>query len=202
VVSALSTGDGFSGRRPRRRGRLHGMNDWRRRASDCGGFQDPLFEDLALLLRSARHIGGRSQRELAAAAGVDPAIVARIESHATLWPSFPLVLSLLKAAECRLQAVDASGEPLQPRPYEAALDAGFRHWPAHLEVKPVRTDGDWWYGLARPANMPLPAYTADWERLKGRPQAPRRRKAERTADSEARNTPPGPQVTETDLTGG
>src|SRR4051794_38849512 len=163
------------------------MTQWGRRASDRKTFQAELVRDLPVLLRAARHIGGLSQRELAAKAEVDRSVVARIEAGAVRSPGFPLVLRLLNAAGCTFRVLDESGEPLTVRPYEDALDAGHRHWPAHLDVRPVRHDGDWWYGLTRPADVPLPKFTADWERSKGASRARRRTKAQRAADEAARN---------------
>ncbi len=178
------------------------MTQWGRRASDRRTFQDALVRDVPVLLRAARYIGGKSQRELAERAGVDRSVVARIEAGAVQAPGFLVVVELLNAAGCSLRVLDESGEPLVERPHEDALDAGRRHWPAHLSVRQVHDDGDWWYGVSRPADVPLPKFTADWERLRGRPRARRRTKAQRAADEAARNTPQGGQVSDGDAAAG
>jgi transcriptional regulator with XRE-family HTH domain len=98
------------------------------------------------LLRAARHRADLSQRKLSGAAGVDRSVVAKIEAAMVRAPGFPMMVRLLAAAGCRLVVVDADGVPLPPRPYDDALDAGHRRWPAHLDVRPVRTERDWWYG--------------------------------------------------------
>jgi transcriptional regulator with XRE-family HTH domain len=134
-----------------------------------------------VLLRAARHVADLSQRELAARAGVDPATVARVESGAIRSPGYRLVQRLLAAAGCQLTAIGPEGAILLPRPYDDELDKGYRLWPAHLEVRPVVKEGDWWFGLTRPANVPLPAFTAGWRRLEGRPRGHHPTKAERAA---------------------
>lgn len=146
------------------------------------------------LLRAARHRADLSQRELAERAGVNRSMVSRIEAGLVLSPGFALVTRLLTAAGCRLLALDENDEPLRPRPFDHARDAGYRHYPAHLEVRAVRTSGDWWFGYQRPAGMPLPRYTTD-----GRA----RRDAQRQWDAFcAGNTPPVPPLRPEDGDGG
>src|SRR4051794_37378431 len=123
------------------------------------------------LLRDVRHRADLSQRELAARAGVDRSVVAKIESGMVLAPGYVTMVRLLAAAGCRLQVVDLAGRPVQPRPFDDALDAGFRRWPSHLDVRPVRTEQDWWYGPYLTDLRPLPRYTADWRRPRGRTRA-------------------------------
>ncbi|MDX6207889.1 MAG: hypothetical protein QOE24_280, partial [Frankiales bacterium] len=40
---------------------------------------------------------------------------------------------------------------------------------------------DWWYGMYLTDMRPLPAFTADWRRLRGRPRGKRLTKRERKA---------------------
>jgi transcriptional regulator with XRE-family HTH domain len=127
-----------------------------------------------VLLRAARHVADLSQRELAAAARVDPATVARIESGVVRSPGYRLVQRLLAAAGCQLTAVGPNGAILLPRPYDNEVDRGHRLWPAHLKVRPVVHMWDWWMGFTRTTDVPLPAFTADWRRLRGRSRGHRR----------------------------
>lgn len=138
------------------------------------------------LLRAARHRADLSQRELAERAGVNQSVVSKIEARLVTAPGLATVARLLAAAGCRLVAVDADGQPLQQRPYDDARDAGYRRWPAHLEVRPVLTDSDWWYAPFLTDMRPLPAFTADWRRLRGRPRGKRLTKKERRAQEVAR----------------
>ena len=116
------------------------------------------------LLRAARHFADLSQRDLAAKAGVDRRVVSRVEAGLVAAPRVDTLLRLLAAADVRLVAVTGPGDPLEPRPYDDALDAGERHWPAHLQVREVRTWSDWWFSPFIADMRPLPPYTADWSR--------------------------------------
>jgi transcriptional regulator with XRE-family HTH domain len=127
------------------------------------------------LLRAARHHADLSQRELAARAGVDRAMVSRLESGQVASPRLATVVRLLAAANVSLVPVTATGHPLPPRPYDDARDAAARRWPAHLEVREVRTWSDWWFSRMILDGRPLPKYTANWRRNAGRPRSRRRR---------------------------
>jgi transcriptional regulator with XRE-family HTH domain len=160
------------------------MVDARAAAAPAGG--QSLLVDV--LLRAARHRGDVSQREMADRAGVNRSVVARIEAGLVARPGFPLMVRLLAAAGCRLVVVDSEGAPLQPRPYEDALDAGLRHWPAHLDVREVHTESDWWYGMFLTDMRPLPEFTTSQRRI--------RNFRRWMAGGDSGNTPPGREVTD------
>jgi transcriptional regulator with XRE-family HTH domain len=150
------------------------------------------------MLRAARHSADLSQRELARRAGVAPSVVGDIESGRVSSPAFAVMVELLQAAGLRLQVLDRFALPLYARPFDEVLDRGGRHWPAHLDVRRVRSDGDWWFSRTRPGERPLPQFTADWRRLHYKPRV-RRTKGQSLdqarSRARARNTPPEPEVT-------
>jgi transcriptional regulator with XRE-family HTH domain len=164
-----------------------------------------LLAGVPALLRAARHHADLSQRELALRAGVSRGVVGNLEAGRSSAPTFLTVLRLLAAAGCRLVALDSQGQVLAPRPYDQARDSGARRWPSHLDVRPVRTDSDWWHGRMLPGQRPLPEFTADWRRLRYKTRV-RRTKGqsleEARARARARNTPPEPEVTGGDLAAG
>jgi len=94
--------------------------------------------DLGALFRSLRRSADLSQRELAAAAGVPPSTLARIESGQARDPRFRTVERLVRAAGAELLP------PVQEHPDEDLIDGGDRHYPAHLDVRPVVVAEDWW----------------------------------------------------------
>jgi glycine hydroxymethyltransferase len=99
--------------------------------------------DAGDLLRRARRIGDLSQRELAARAEVSARVVARIESGETTAPRLDTLLSLVAAAGCHLALRPGlPGDVAEPGP--AATDRAGRHFPAHLDVRPVDRFGTWW----------------------------------------------------------
>ena len=137
--------------------------------------QTPNTLEVDVLLRAARHHADLSQRELATKAGVDRAMVSRLESGQVASPRLVTVVRLLAAADVTLVPVTASGHPLPPRPYDDARDGAARRWPAHLEVREVHTSSDWWFSRMILDGRPLPKYTANWRRNAGRPRSRRRR---------------------------
>ena len=137
--------------------------------------QTPNTLRVDVLLRAARHHADLSQRELAAKAGVDRAMVSRLESGQVASPRFATIVRLLAAADVSLVPVIATGHPLPPRPYDDARDGAARHWPAHLEVREVHSWSDWWFSRMILDGRPLPKYTANWRRNAGRPRSRRRR---------------------------
>ena len=88
--------------------------------------QTPSTLRVDVLLRAARHHADLSQRELATKAGVDRAMVSRLESGQVASPRLVTVVRLLAAADVTLVPVTASGHPLPPRPYDDARDGGRR----------------------------------------------------------------------------
>lgn len=88
---------------------------------------------LGQLLRTARHLSGLSQRELARRASLRPATVAAIETGESD-PRWSTVTRLLEHAGCALQLVHRGSHPAGELPFEHARDRGGRHWPAHVDV--------------------------------------------------------------------
>jgi transcriptional regulator with XRE-family HTH domain len=139
---------------------------------------------LGPILRALRNAAGLSQRELAAKARIPPATLARLESGATPDPRLRTVERLIAAAGGEFLVVHAAnGDAVSERPGDDLTDEGDRHYPAHLELRPVRSPKDWpgawwayWYDL-RPEHYPVrvPDYTFDLRP----PTRPRRRRGSR-----------------------
>ncbi|GAB3852336.1 hypothetical protein GCM10029963_41680 [Micromonospora andamanensis] len=138
--------------------------------------------DLGSVLRALRRQADLSQRELAERSGVPQSTVARIESGRSAGAQFRTVQRLVRAAGGALR-IAGPDEQAPPCPDEQALsgdvicddirrdDAG-RRYPAHLDVRQVRTLKDWpgawwahWYSLP-PDRWPLrvPEVTYDLDR--------------------------------------
>ena len=104
------------------------------------------------LLRRARRMARLSQRDLAERAGVPCTTLARIESGETKDPRVRTLAALLAAADCRLAVIALEDDRELPAdlPWEDESDHGGRHFPAHLDLWPVRRFhesrwwGDWW----------------------------------------------------------
>lgn len=89
--------------------------------------------DVPGLIRRARRTADLSQRELAAAVGVDQSTVARWETgHAV--PDVLTFARVLALAELSLQAVDAAGAVVDPMSDDAPHDRQGRRYPAHLDL--------------------------------------------------------------------
>jgi DNA-binding XRE family transcriptional regulator len=106
--------------------------DFRRRLASTG----PVVgnDDLGGLMRTMRSAARLSQRELAARSGVPERTLARIESEPDADARWSTVIALLSGAGCRLQVLGPDGHPVVPWGWEAGLDEGGRHVPAHLSV--------------------------------------------------------------------
>jgi len=122
------------------------------------------------MLRALRRRADLSQRQLAELAGVPRSTVARIESGEVTDPRVRTLERLVRAAGAEL-AVSDGGEPA---PSEGLRDQADRHYPAHLDVRPVEELTDWagawwahWHRLPRQA-WPLqpPEFTYDLSRAR------------------------------------
>ena len=70
--------------------------------------------------------------------------VSRIESGAIRDPRLRTVERLVRAAGGMLRVVDAQGGEVDSIPHEELRDMGERHYPAHLDIRPVERAEDWW----------------------------------------------------------
>ena len=160
---------------------------------------------LSEMLRAARHYADLSQRELAALVGISKSYLGDLESGDATAPSYPLVAGLIEAAGLRLVALDPGARPVGRRPLDTQLNRGERHWPAHLQLRRVVGDEDWWYSRMLPGERPLPECTADWRRALYKRRV-RRRKGETLEQARERvrpsNTPRPPEVSSGETAGG
>src|SRR5262245_58432784 len=122
--------------------------------------------NLGASLRSLRRGADISQRELATAAGVPASTVARIESGRSTDPKFRTVERLVRPAGGAL-VVSGQGDPPPPvpvacHPAEDLFNGRERHYPAHLDVRPVVAAQDWW-GAWWASSYTLPR--ARWPRV-------------------------------------
>lgn len=101
--------------------------------ADTGGIE------LGVMLRALRRRADLSQRQLADLAGVPRSTVARIESGEVTDPRIRTLERLVRAAGGELPISDGSG----PVPSEELRDRAERHYPAHLDVRPVEELTDW-----------------------------------------------------------
>jgi transcriptional regulator with XRE-family HTH domain len=101
-------------------------------------------QDLGVLLRSVRRWRRLSQRELAQLAGVDRAVLSRIEAGQRDGAAFRTVERLLGAAGYYFLVVNSTGRPLLvDHPDDGLRDRAYRRFPAHLVARQVRR-GQWW----------------------------------------------------------
>lgn len=116
--------------------------------------------DLCGSLRRLRRSADLSQRELAAAIGVSPAAIGHAEAGRRDLP----VGALARAAGLaglRLALLDGEGREALPMADDAARDAGYRRFPAHLDTR--HSDQGWWHGPERYSRR-QPWYTFDRDR--------------------------------------
>jgi len=132
-----------------------------------------LSERLGPVLRAARRRADLSQRQLAERAGVPPSTVCRLESERGADPRLRTVERCLEVMGLRLAVVRAEGDlselPVDPEDGQLR-NAADRRYPPHLDVRPVKSEADWWgawwgYELDRELwPLPPPDYTYDLRR--------------------------------------
>lgn len=146
---------------------------------------DTVYDDLGALLRALRRRADFSQRELAERAGLPASTVANIEAGRALDPRFRTIERLVAAAGGTIAITMADGSPVTAAPEDGLRDGGDRRYPAHLDVRPVRTLDDWWGFTARRPRRSYdphpPEYTFDRNR---RIRDLRRRQAAAGTDEE------------------
>jgi transcriptional regulator with XRE-family HTH domain len=106
-----------------------------------------LSEQLDSVLRAARRRADVSQRQLAVLAGVPVSTVARLESERGADPRLRTLERCLEAMGLRLAVVTADDDAaeLAIDPVDGQLrNAADRRYPAHLDVRPVKVEADWW----------------------------------------------------------
>jgi transcriptional regulator with XRE-family HTH domain len=110
-------------------------------------------ESVPGFVRAVRRRAGKSQRELAKAAGLARSTVARLETG-DLTPSLATLVRILEVADLDLVATDKVGAVVQPMSsWDDTRDGGGKLFPAHLDLIIDPKWGEWWadkYGLARP----------------------------------------------------
>lgn len=117
--------------------------------------------EVGTVLRALRRRADLSQRELARRSGVPKSTVARIEADPGVDPRLRTVERLVRAAGGELAVGVATagqrttadgpgtGGALGPVPHDERRDEGGRRYPAHLDIREVRTLKDWpgaWWG--------------------------------------------------------
>ncbi|MFI6821530.1 helix-turn-helix domain-containing protein [Micromonospora sp. NPDC050187] len=143
-----------------------------RSGAEVEGERNGAGVELGAVLRALRRRADLSQRELAVRAGVPKSTVARIESGGTAEPRFRTVERLVHAAGGEVAVGVAGGErpeAVPAVPHDGWRDGADRRYPAHLDVREVRTLRDWpgawwadWYNLP-PGRWPLPVPPATYD---------------------------------------
>ncbi|MDT0528177.1 helix-turn-helix transcriptional regulator [Micromonospora sp. DSM 115977] len=161
--------------------------------------------DVGSALRAVRRGADLSQRELARRSGVPKSTVARIEADPGADPKLRTVERLVRAAggelAVRVPAADqgttdggpGAGVALPPVPHEERRDEGGRRYPAHLDIREVRTLKDWpaaWWGhwYVSPAQWPVRVPERTYDLHRGRRDERRVRERARAAVSFRRVT--------------
>lgn len=105
------------------------------------------------LVRKLRRMADLSQRELAGAAKISQASVARLETG-KLMPTLPTLLRILDVGHLLLVVANENGRVIEPMlVWDDTRDGAERLFPAHLDLILDPASGEWWadkYGLARP----------------------------------------------------
>jgi len=116
---------------------------------------------LPSLLRRIRRTADLSQRQLAAALGVDRSTIARAESGARDLP-VRLLVGAARLAGLRLALVDHDDAELAGMAPGAVRDRAGRRFPAHLDT---RHGDDWWWHGSERYSRERPTYTFDRDRV-------------------------------------
>lgn len=95
-----------------------------------------------LILRAARRHADLSQRELAALSGVPASTIAAVETGRDV--RVTVLDRLLALCGWGLYVVDGRGHRVEALAESGLRDRAGRHYPAHLDVRPVGGPGDWW----------------------------------------------------------
>ncbi|MGK5520496.1 helix-turn-helix domain-containing protein [Micromonospora sp. URMC 107] len=161
--------------------------------------------EVGTALRALRRQADLSQRELARRSGVPKSTVARIEADPGTDPRLRTVERLGRAAggELAVGVRTADGHTtddgpgavgaLGPVPHDGRRDEGGRRYPAHLDVREVRTLKDWpgaWWGhwYVPPEQWPVRVPEMTYELHRGRRDERRVRERARAAVSFRRVT--------------
>jgi transcriptional regulator with XRE-family HTH domain len=99
------------------------------------GARDAPAIDVPGLVMRVRRSRDLSQRDLAAALGLDPSRVARLES-AGRRVDLVLLAEILALAGMRIAVLDHAGAEVAPVPRDVLRDHAGRRMPAHLDVRP------------------------------------------------------------------
>lgn len=116
---------------------------------------------VAAFVRTLRRMADLSQREMAAQCGLSRQAVATMEVRPDL-ARVQRFEQLVRAAGLRLVIIDAEGRIVEPDDDLRVRDRSGRHFPAHLDVRPVK---EGWWGSSWPMFYGRePLYTFDRSR--------------------------------------
>lgn len=123
-----------------------------------GGAMDP-----GNLLRALRRARQLSQRELADEANLPRSTIDRIESGQTSRPSLWVIERIVESVGYSLVVADYHDRLLMLDDANGRLrDRGWRHYPAHLPLRPIRNMDDRWWGWHRIAFNDEDPHKPDW----------------------------------------